>query len=273
MGLQAVLTGLTLVQKFVDEWSPKTLRVWLISDSTIALRHLWWPDEKLWLKDAAKELIAWATRRFAAFSAFKNIITEEKQSLLSNVNHSELTRNIIHWQTETYKGCVKSRCFQNPDLFLGRERCPVVNCKNNNNSGWGYKDLQGHLERSHKDLLRDCEGSTLEAITRSLERIHRTICQSCRKIRAKINEDGICSVCWKESINKTRGEINVDIGKDDQESIILRIISANKTRMMVIKSVPKVMHQWWSKAVTITLTVAESQYNKRLLRQLRDGQS
>ena len=117
---------------------------------------------------------------------------------------------------------------------MGRERCPVANCKQNNNSGKGYKDLQTHLERSHKDMLRDSEGPALEAITQSLEKIHRVICQNCRRIKARINEDGICGVCWKESLDEANGEVDVDIGEDVQEAIVERIINANESRMMVI---------------------------------------
>ena len=61
-------------------------------------------------------------------------------------------------------------------------------------------------------------------------------------------------MCWKESLDEANGEIDVDIGDDVQEAIVERIINANESNMMVIKSVPKVLQQWWSKAVTITLT-------------------
>ena len=49
------------------------------------------------------------------------------------------------------------------------------------------------------------------------------------------------------------GEITADITKEEEKVILNRIIQANKIRMYTIKSIPRSLWQWWSKAVTVTL--------------------
>ena len=46
----------------------------------------------------------------------------------------------------------------------------------------------------------------------------------------------------------------LDMKVDEQVALVARIIGANKLRMEVVRSFPKSLRQWWSKAVCITLS-------------------
>ena len=122
---------------------------------------------------------------------------------------------------------------------MSRDRCPAKDCKHKNNGGKGYKDLQEHLERSRKDILHCAKGIVLEAAMLSLSGLTRCICQECRRIRAKISEEGLCGNCWKKSLHNVRGQVVLDMKVDEQEALVARIIGANNLRMVVVRSIPK----------------------------------
>ena len=67
MGLHTVFAGLTLTQNFVDQWAPKALRLWLVSDSKLALKWLWRSNANNELTASTNDLINWTDRRFAIF--------------------------------------------------------------------------------------------------------------------------------------------------------------------------------------------------------------
>ena len=88
----------------------------------------------------------------------------------------------------------------------------------------------------------------------SLSRINRGVCQECRRIRAKISEEGLCGNCWKKSLDNVRGQVVLDMKVDEQVALVAKIIGANKLRMEVVRSFPKSLRQWWSKAGCITMS-------------------
>ena len=68
-------------------------------------------------------------------------------------------------------------------MKVGNERCPVASCKNQ--GGKGFRDLQSHLERQHRETLESCEGDQLKSITDAIKKLNRVLCCKCRRIRAK----------------------------------------------------------------------------------------
>ena len=55
-----------------------------------------------------------------------------------------------------------------------------------------------------------------------------------------------CTLSQKEKKTK-------DITRSEENKILNRIIKANEISMYTIKSIPRTLCQWWSKAVTVTL--------------------
>ena len=222
----------------LDTWHHIDTAAWAISENGI---HWETKDERGVLKNVIDKTIRPERQSFNSMAAKKPTGNHASASPIQNPHDIECS--------------LEEKQSPDPALITGIWNCPVNNCKNNNNNGKGYKDLQTHLERSHGDVLRSTEGEALNAVTQVLEKMSRAICMRCRKIRARINEDGLCSTCFKLSLNEAhRGEISVDIGEDEQEALLTRIVDANKFRMVTLRSVPKPLHQWWSKAVTKTLT-------------------
>ena len=41
-------------------------------------------------------------------------------------------------------------------MKVGNEKCPVASCENH--GGRGFRNLQSHLERQHRETLENCEG-------------------------------------------------------------------------------------------------------------------
>ena len=54
------------------------------------------------------------------------------------------------------------------------------------------------MDSQHSDVLVNSKGKKRERINEALAKLNRTLCSKCHKIRAKVLEDGVCTMCWKK---------------------------------------------------------------------------
>ena len=152
-------------------------------------------------------------------------------------------------ELESTEKLIKNRPLVEP----GREWCPVGGCRNNGNKG--FKRLPQHLESQHGDVLKGENDRDKRAVIKALEKINRYLCKNCHRIWAKTDWNNLCGNCWRQRLTKDIPErICLDITTKEQDDILYEIIAANKTTMRVLKCIPRSLRQWWSRAVTTTLT-------------------
>ena len=131
------------------------------------------------------------------------------------------SRNCASAQNEEVSTAVLSTNSK-PELELGMMWCPVSGCSNHGRKG--FKDLVGHIERKHSDILRGEDGAAKTAIKDIIEGLNRVICWKCCKIRAKSYENGLCSSCWKQSLQGSfPSKTCRDISQNEENQILLNI--------------------------------------------------
>ena len=219
-------------------------------------------DLKVWRKSKDK-LPSWENRKLSKRKRTHGPINENKRqrniscSLDEDVTGAHARKEgSSNLKTTTSLDCRDdaSQACSEPELELGRRWCPISGCTNYN--GKGFKNLQRHMQDQHSQLLASSCGKERERIVNLLATMNRVLCTKCHKIRAKALENGVCTTCWKEQLQKqaySEEKITKDLTDSEEEELLKKIIKANRTTMRVVRCVPKSLTQWWSKAVTVTL--------------------
>ena len=92
------------------------------------------------------------------------------------------------------------------------------------------------------------------AIVNKIQKLNRWICSKCNRIKAKVDENGICTPCWKKLLPREGpSRVSCDFPVNEQNAILEKIREANRMKMGLVRCIPQSLKQWWSRAVTVTL--------------------
>jgi len=195
--------------------------------------------------EVSEELSKEKQRRVKPKAGVLEMKIEERQSKRTNTNAESCsikTSNIAEVNQATPV----------PDLEPEALRCPIASC--GNWLGKGYKKLLDHLVRSHCRILEEDDGEDKNAIVKTIHKLNRWICSECSRIKARVDENRICTHSWIKSLpREAPSRVSCDVPVNEKNVIIGKITEANRMKMELVRCIPQSLKQWWSRAVTLTL--------------------